>query len=420
MVNTERFQPQAFARPLRVLISTGEVSGDLQGALLVTALARQANAQGLAVELLALGGERMAQAGARLLENTTRLGSIGIFESLPYWRQTLSLQRRVQQFLKTQPPDVVVLIDYMRPNINLGLFIRRQLNSVPIIYYIAPQEWVWSFGQQNTNEIAQITDLLLAIFPQEAQYYQRHGIATQWVGHPLRDQAESNPSRAVARRTLGLSEGDLTIVLLPASRQQELRYLLPEMLGAAQQIQAQLLAQGRTLKDQPLFWLPLAVESYRPLLESQIHAYGLQAKIVPDLDSTEPDWQRRCALAAADLAITKSGTVNLELALMHVPQVVIYRVSRVTAWVARHLLKFSIPFMSPTNLVEMKAIVPEFLQDQVSAEAITQAALPLLLDPERRQRMTQDYDQMIQALGEPGASDRAAVEILKLATLKRT
>lgn len=420
MVSSAGLQPQTSARPLRLLISTGEVSGDLQGALLVEALACQAQAQGMALEMLALGGERMAQAGATLLENTTRLGSIGIIESLPYLRQTLSLQRRVQRSLEANPPDAVVLIDYMRPNINLGLFIRRHLGSIPIIYYIAPQEWVWSFGAQNTNEIAQITDLLLAVFPQEAKYFQQRGITTQWVGHPLRDQAQLNPSRAAARQQLGLGDTDLAIALLPASRQQELRYLLPEMLGAAQQMQAQLLAQGRITTSQPLFWLPLAVEAYRPVLAAQIQAYGLQAKIVPDLDAAEPDWQRRCALAAADLAISKSGTVNLELALMQVPQVVIYRVSRFTAWVARNLLKFSIPFMSPTNLVEMKAIVPELLQDQVTAEAITQAAMPLLLDPDRRQQIIQDYTQMAKSLGEPGVCDRAAVEILKLAIQNRT
>jgi lipid-A-disaccharide synthase len=149
-----------------------------------------------------------------------------------------------------------------------------------------------------------------------------------------------------------------------------------------------------------------------------IAAYGLQARIVPDSpDAPDYDWQRKCAIAAADLAITKSGTVNLELALMEVPQVVVYRLSPLTAWIARKILKFSIPYMSPPNLVEMKPIVPELLQEQATPEAIARESLDLLLNSTRRQQIQYDYEQMRLALGEPGVCDRAAQEIFKLIRL---
>ncbi|HEY9710846.1 MAG TPA: hypothetical protein V6D48_21750, partial [Oculatellaceae cyanobacterium] len=157
----------------------------------------------------------------------------------------------------------------------------------------------------------------------------------------------------------------------------------------------------------PIFWIPLSLEAYRPDIEAAIKRYGLRATLVSG-QTTE-------VLAAADLAITKSGTVNLELALLNVPQVVFYRVSFLTAWIAR-LLKFSIPFMSPPNLVVMRSIVPELLQEQATTENIVKESLELLFNPDRRQQTLTDYQEMRQLLGEVGVCDRAAREILQLAT----
>ena len=392
---------------VRIFISTGEVSGDLQGALLVTALQRQAQASGLELEILALGGDRMAQAGATLLGNTTGIGSVGLVESLPYIWPTLQIQRRAKQYLRQHPPDLVVLIDYLGPNIGLGNFVRQYLPKVPIAYFIAPQEWVWSLNNRNTTQVVGISDRILAIFPEEARYYEQHGAKVTWVGHPLVDRVQSAPDRATARAALKIPDEQLAIALFPASRRQEVKYLLPVIFAAAQQIQAQL--------PQVHFWIPLSLEAYRQPIEQAIQQYGLRATLVTATpNQTGSSTQTLQAIAAADLAIGKSGTVNLEIALLNVPQVVLYRVGTVTAWIARHLLKFSIPFMSPPNLVEMKPIVPEFLQDAATPENIAQAALELLLNPEQRQQTLQGYQMMQQALGEVGVCDRAAQEILHL------
>lgn len=395
-------------RSLRLFISTGEVSGDLQGALLIEALKRQAQRMGIRLEILALGGDRMAQAGATLLGNTTAIGSIGILESLPYVLPTLQIQRRAKQYLQQHPPDLVVLIDYLGPNLGIGNYVRQHLPQVPIAYFIAPQEWVWSLNSRNTQQIIGITDRLLAIFPEEARYYRDRGASVSWVGHPLVDRIQAAPDRASARAALGIQEDDIAIALLPASRHQELKHLLPVIFQAAQQIQAKL--------PQAHFWIPLSLEAYRQPIEQAIQRYELRATLLADSDKQKGSKGSipLQAIAAADLAITKSGTVNLEIALLNVPQVVLYRVGSVTAWIARHILKFSIPFMSPPNLIEMKPIVPEFLQDQATPENITQAALELLLNPERRQQTLADYQQMRQAIGEPGVCDRAAQEILQL------
>lgn len=398
-----------------IFISTGEVSGDLQGSLLIDALKRQAEATGLELEIVALGGEKMAAAGATLLGNTTGIGSVGVLESLPFVLPTLQIQRRAKQYLGQHPPDLVVLIDYMSPNLSIGSFIRRHLPQVPIVYYIAPQDWVWSARSiipRDTMRIVEMIDQLLAIFPEEARYFEKKGASVTWVGHPLVDRMRLTPSRQESRAALGIEPDQIAIALVPASRRQELKYMMPIAFEAARQLQSKLLENGEMGRSPnpksaaPLFWIPLSLEVYRPAIEAAIKRYGLRATLVSG--------QTQEVLSAADLAITKSGTVNLELALLNVPQVVFYRVSLLTYWIAR-LMQFSIPFMSPPNLVVMRSIVPELLQEQATSENIVKESLELLFNPQRRQQTQADYQEMRQLLGAFGVCDRAAKEILQLA-----
>lgn len=395
-------------RPIRIFISTGEVSGDLQGSLLITALHRQAEAMGLQLEIVALGGDRMAAAGAHLLGNTSAIGSIGLVESLPFIIPTLLLQRQAKQFLNQQVPDGVVLIDYMSPNVEFCGYFAKHLPQVPVVYYIAPQEWVWSLSAYNTKRIVQATRRILAIFPEEARYFEQKGANVCWVGHPLVDRMQTAPSREQARTALGIAPDQIAIVLMPASRQQEVKYLWPVVAEAARQLQEKL--------PQVHFWIPLSLERYRHPIERSIQTLGLRATILsnPSQSTLAEVPLSVQAIAAADLALTKSGTVNLELALLNVPQVVLYKVNPVTAWIASRLLNFSVPYISPVNLVQMKPVVREFLQDAATSENLVQEALDLLLNPERRQQILADYRTMQEALGAPGVCDRAAKEILTL------
>ncbi len=386
---------------MRLFISTGEVSGDLQGAMLVEALYRQAKLKNIDLEIVALGGSRMAAAGAKLFGETVTIGSVGILESLPFILPTLRLQQQVLQNLRQFPPDIVVLIDYMGPNLKIGNALRQDFPNLPILYYIAPQEWVWSFGSKGTTQIVKLTDLLLAIFPEEARYFEAKGAKVTWVGHPLIDRIQTAPSREQARQRLGIPKDQIAVALLPASRWQEIRYLMPILFQAAQELQTQI--------PQIKFWIPLSLPVYQSAIEKALQKYNLNAELVT---SQQLENHTLNILAAADLAVTKSGTVNLEIALLNVPQVVVYRVSRFTAWIARNLLNFSIPFMSPPNLVQMKAIVPELLQDKATPENIVAESIQLLQNSETRDRMLANYQEMKQALGDIGVCDRAALEIL--------
>ena len=386
---------------VRVLISTGEVSGDLQGGLLVEALQRQAAARNLPLEVMALGGPRMQAAGAELLADTAPLGSIGLWEALPLVLPTLKLQAKVNRELSVRPPDAVVLIDYMGANVRLGQRLRRQLPSVPITYYIAPQEWAWRMNDGGTSSLLQFTDRILAIFPDEASFYASHGAEVTWVGHPLLDLAARCPDRAQARQQLGLDPHGKLLLLLPASRPQELRYLMPVLAKVAARLQA---------RDPGLSVIvPAGLRRFEQPLADALEAAGVRGRVIP---AAQADALKPALFGAADLALGKSGTVNLELALQGVPQVVGYRVSRLTAWVARHVLRFQVDHISPVNLLLKERLVPELLQDAFTEDEFLAQAIPLLEDDACKARMQDGYRRLRDTLGSPGVTDRAAGLIL--------
>ncbi|AFY68350.1 lipid-A-disaccharide synthase [Thalassoporum mexicanum PCC 7367] len=383
----------------RIFISTGEVSGDWHGSILVQAMFAEAKQRGIELEIVALGGDRMAAAGVKLLGNTAAIGSIGLTEALPFVLPTMRLQRQAKQQLKQDPPDLAVLIDYVTPNLAMGSFFQNILNK-PVTYYIAPQEWVWSFKDKNTKMIAGFTDKIFSIFPQEATYYRKHGANVDWVGHPLIDEMAKVSDRAICRTELGLGESDLIVTMLPASRAQEIKFLFPPMLEACQAIKAKL--------PQVKFLLALSTEKFRQPIADMLNQYGIEAEIVYG--------KSHQLIRAADLVLTKSGTVNLETALLGVPQVVIYKVSASTVWVARKILGFSIPFMSPPNLILEREVVPELFQEAATATNIAEACLTLLQDQTVRSQTLTDYTEMRHKLGKPGAATRAAQGILDLLT----
>jgi lipid-A-disaccharide synthase len=379
-----------------IFISTGDVSGDLQGALLVTALKRLAEKSGIDLNIVALGGSKMAAAGAKILADTTFISSIGVWEALAYVKPSLQARSLAKEYLKTTPPDALILIDYVDPNISIGKYARNLFPNLIIDFYIAPQDWVWPRQHKRAQLIVSFINEIFSVFPIEAHYFTAQGAKATFIGHPLVDRVATLASRNTARQQLGINDADIAIALIPASRQQELTYILPVIFAAARQIQDRL----------PLvrFWIPLARPDFGDEIESQIKAYQLNAILVTE--------NADLVLSAADLAVTKCGTVSLELALLNVPQVVVYRVSKVTAWIAKHVVKFAIPYMSPTNLVEMKSIVPELLQDAATPDLVASESLELLLNPERRDRMLSDYTQMRLALGDSGVCDRVAHAIL--------
>jgi lipid-A-disaccharide synthase len=379
----------------KIFISTGEVSGDLHGSYLIRALL----ALDPTLEITALGGPRMAEAGAQLVADTGAISSIGYVEAVPYILPTLKVQRIAKKFLRQNPPDLVVYIDYIGPNVQIGKFIRKLNPAIPGVFYIGPQEWVWNAGTAKTSEIIEFTDLILAIFPEEANYYARNGAKqVQFIGNPLVDIVQTTKSREVIRQEMGVSATDPVVVLMPGSRAQEIRQLMPTIFEGARLMQKALPAVH--------FWVPLSSERFREAVQQDAEAKGLRIKITQGNNYD--------VLAASDLVISKSGTVNLETAILDIPQLVLYRLSEATAFIARKILKVNIPFISPVNLLEMRTIVPEYVQEDSNPENIAREGLDLLTNQPRRRQMHIDYAHMREKLGTAGVVQRGAQEILNL------
>jgi len=388
---------------MKLLISTGEVSGDLQGSLLIKALKTNAGKRKIELEIIALGGQRMKEAGAKLISNTSSIGAIGFLEALPYVLPTLNAQSKIDNYLRSSPPDAVVLIDYMGPNIRLGLKVKKNFPNIPIIYYIAPQEWAWRLGDSGTTDLIGFTDKILAIFEEEAKFYSNKGGNVKFVGHPMLDFYRNIPAREESLKRIGLSPDNKLILIIPASRKQELKYILPTLLKAAKLLQE---------KDPSITVLiPSGLKEFDEILNNSLKEYGVTGRIV---SSNEVDDLKPFLFSAANLALAKSGTINMELALSSVPQIVGYKVSRITAFFARYLLRFNVKYISPVNLLLNKMLIPEFIQEDFKAEKIFDAALKLLEDNSTKEDINIGYEILKDKLGKPGVTDRASKDILDL------
>ena len=388
---------------MKLLISTGEVSGDLQGSLLIKALKTNAEKRKLELEIMALGGERMKEAGAKLISNTSSIGAIGFLEALPYVLPTLSAQSKIDNYLSSSPPDAVVLIDYMGPNIRLGLKVKKKFPNLPVIYYIAPQEWAWRLGDSGTTDLISFTDKILAIFEEEAKFYSNKGGDVKFVGHPMLDFYKNIPSKEESFKRLGLRIEQKVLLLIPASRKQELKYILPTLLKAAKLLQE---------KDPSITVLiPSGLKEFDEILNNLLNEYGVSGRIIL---SNEVDDVKPYLFSAADLALAKSGTINMELALNSVPQIVGYKVSRFTAFFARYFLRFNVKYISPVNLLLNKMLIPEFIQEDFKAEKIFNAALNIIEDSAKKEEIMLGYKNLKDKLGKPGVTDRASKYILDL------
>ena len=384
---------------MKIFISTGEVSGDLQGGMLIKSLYKVARELNIELEIAGLGGDRMKKTGANIIANTATIGSMGFLEGIPFVIPTIEIQNIAKKHIQQNPPDVLVIIDYPTPNLALASYVKKHFPCIPVVYYIAPQDWAVPM-LNNMPKITKVVDKLLAIFPQEAKYFAERDIDVIWVGHPLLDRMAHAPNKNQARLNLDIQSENKIITLLPASRKQEIKYLLPVMCKAARKISQQL--------PQVHFLIPVSLAGYRNAINAAVKKYRLPATI---LEGKTLD-----AIAAADLAITKSGTVNLEAALLDVPQVVIYRINPITAWLGRRL-GFSIPLMSPPNLVLNRRLVPELQQEEVTAENISRQAIKILSNPEKKQQIIEGYQEMRLLLGAIGVCDRTAKEIVSLANI---
>ena len=385
----------------KIFISTGEVSGDLHGSLLSKALFHEAKKRSLDLEIYGLGGERMKKEGVKILKDTTSISAIGIWEALPLVLPTIKIQKKIYKLLKDHPPNCLILIDYMGPNIKIGRKLKNSKVKVPIYYYIAPQEWAWRIGNNSTNNLINFSDKIFAIFKQEANFYKKRGGNVSWVGHPMIDSTKKLPTKRESRASLKLRPDQNILLLMPASRPQELRYILPTFMKIAKKLQQKY--------PSLIVYIPSCRKVFDEKFKKALEKYDIEGKVISQKDNHE---LKPFIYSLSKLALCKSGSVNMELALYGVPQIVAYRVSRVTAFIAKKILNFKVRFISPVNLLMKRFIIPEYIQKDFDEKKIFLRACRIIDRTSEKTKIKKGYSLLKRELGEKGVVERAAKEII--------
>ncbi|MGZ3620072.1 MAG: lipid-A-disaccharide synthase [Candidatus Binataceae bacterium] len=375
------------ARRRRVMIVAGEASGDLHGA----DLAAQILARDPGCDLYGIAGEQMRAAGVRALTRTEDIAGLGLAELASTIRKTLGVLRELKAMLRSERPDLVILIDFAEFNMSLAGAAKRA--GVPVLYYITPQVWAWRSGR--VARIIKRTDRLAVVLPFEAEIYAAAGPRVTFVGHPLLDRVAPAQDRAATLKRHGLPAHARLLTLLPGSRRGEVRYLLRPMVEAARVLEAD---HGLT-----------AVIALAPTLtlaqlheEDRVNLDGIRV-IEGDTYSI---------VAASELALAASGTATLETALLGCPMVVAYKMSPVTYALARILVR-GVDFIAMPNILAGREVVPELIQGQVNVRNLVRAAENLMVEPLRTE--TRDALLALRArLGEPGAAARVAAIALEM------
>lgn len=359
-------------------IISGEASGDLHGSNLIRKIKEiQPDS-----DFRCWGGDLMEGAGAKLVKHYRDLAFMGFTEVLMNIRTIFKNLDLCKQDILNYKPDVLVLIDYPGFNLRIAEFAKK--NGIRVVYYISPQVWAWK--QSRVHKIKKIVDRMLVILPFEKEFYKGFDYDVIFVGHPLID--------AIANYKL--QEGKLkfskpVMALLPGSRKQEIKTMLPIMLEAS-----------RHFKDHQI------VIAGAPSQTKEFY------QTIPGVANTELVFgQTYDLLKSAELAMVTSGTATLETALFRVPQVVCYKGGRISYMIARQLVK--VKYISLVNLIMDKAVVKELIQDELTVESLETEIKKLLPGRPERISMLETYDHLIRILGGEGASMKAAKEIVEIA-----
>ena len=373
------------SRPIRVALVAGEASGDILGCGLMQAI-KQRHPD---AEFIGVGGARMEAEGLKSFFPMERLAVMGLVEVLGRLFELLRRRRQLARELIAAKPDVFIGID--APDFNLGLELKLRRAGIKTVHYVSPSVWAWR--QKRVLKIREACDLMLTLFPFEAQFYDEHQVPVRFVGHPLADAIPQQADRAAAREALDLPQDEPVVALMPGSRGGEVARLGELFLDAAIRL--------RALRPGIHFLLPCATPERREQLEQMLAGR--------DLPLTLLNGRSHEALAACDAVLIASGTATLEALLYKRPMVVAYRVAPLTYRVLKRLVKS--PYISLPNLLAQRLLVPELIQDAATPEALAQAVAPLI---DGGQVQTEGFDLIHRALRRD-ASVSAADAVLKLA-----
>jgi lipid-A-disaccharide synthase len=376
---------------MRIGLVAGEASGDQLGAGLIRAL----HAVHPSLEFEGVAGRAMQQAGCVAWEDAEALAVMGLIEPLKEIPRLLRLRRMLIERWTQNPPSVFVGID--APDFNLGLEIALKKMNIPTVQYVSPSVWAWRQGR--VRKIAKAVDRVLCLLPFEQEFYDRHGVAADFVGHPLADSIPAGLSRAKARRQLGI-RAERVVAVLPGSRKSEVTRLGGVFAAASRMLQRRL--------PELTFVAPMASEALLPIFKGQLERAGVAGAFrLLDRDA-------QTAMAASDVVLLASGTAALEAALVGRPVVAAYRLAPLTYALARCLKLVKVRHFSLPNLLTPEPLVPEFLQGNATAEALGDSVFDLLRDPARRADIEREFAKLREQLAR-GADQRAARAVLEVA-----
>ena len=364
---------------MKLFFSAGEASGDVHGA----SLAREIKKIAPETEIIGFGGILMQNSGVKLVRNYKNYNVMGVVEVLTNIRRIFKLLDDLTEIIRVEKPDLLVLIDY--PDFNWRLARRVKKFGVKILSYIPPSAWAWRKGR--AKSCAEVADAFIAIFPFELPVYQDAGAKIFFLGNPLVDSVKNSMSKADSRKFFGLTD-EKVILLMPGSRKQEIKLLLPEMLAATK------LLAGKNTK----FFLPVADN-----VENLINVDGYDVKLVNSA-------RRYDLMSIADAAIATSGTVVLESALLNLPCVVLYKMAPLNFLIGKLLV--DIKYFSLPNILADEKILPELLQNDVTPEKIASEVNKIL---DNRAYVVKKLQSACEKLGEYGAAARIAKKILEIA-----
>ena len=375
----------------KILIVTGEASGDLHGAKLI----RSTLKKNPAVRFVGVGGRQMAEAGCEILVRGEDLAVMGLVEVLGHFPTIWRAFQELKALLHGKNhPHALVLIDF--PEFNLRLARQAQKAGVPVLYYVSPQVWAWRRGR--VHKIARMVDRLAAIFPFEPDLYRGLDIQVEYVGHPLLDEFFGTRERRDIRNDLEINSTTPVIGLFPGSRRSELKFMLDTLVDAGRMIYAQ--------RPGARFLVPVAAGLSQADIAARFPEEMTTDFIQPG-EMTIYETAKAC-----DAIITVSGTVTLQVALAGTPMVIFYKLAPISFAIGRRLIR--VEHIGLANIVAGKRIVPEYVQTEATPENLAREALDLVDNQERAREIRRELGVLRKKLGKPGCSDRVADMLLDM------
>jgi lipid-A-disaccharide synthase len=365
------------------MIVAGEASGDLYGAT----LARELHTLSPSTRLLGMGGDRMREAGVETLVDANEMAVMGLVEVLAHLPVIVKGFTTLKRRLLSEPPRLLILIDYQDFNQRLAKVAKKA--GITVLFFISPTVWAWRSGR--VKEIGKAIDMMAVLFPFEVPYYADAHVPVSFVGHPLVDMVPPALERARAKEDLGLDPQRRVVGLFPGSRKSVLKRLLPVVLESAALLKSRM--------PELQFVLPLASSLRAADLETELSGSGLEVALISGRNHE--------VMSACDAAISVSGTVIMELALVGVPTVLIYKVSPLTYQIGKRVI--NVPHIGICNIVAQKRLIKELIQHEASADAIAREVDALLNDAPYAAQMRAGLTGVREKLGSGGALKRLAL-----------